>query len=235
MQRAAVHRVAADNRRPSPAICRGGVCQGDSCWRVPTFPIAVVASAVRLRRWRRRALTCGYQSFPAHGLAGAGVFMITCLLIFVVEGLLMPARPSSTLEVRHVEACSDRGGAPHLHSPGARPCFELRDGDGSQSARHVPTADRRVGSGGRRASTRAHWRCSASTTTSIVRESRATEPPVDLYIGYYGQQHQSSTIHSPLNCLPGSGWQVTSHDTVGVGSSHVLVNRRCMCATRSRS
>jgi EpsI family protein len=27
-----------------------------------------------------------------------------------------------------------------------------------------------------------------------------------LYIGYYQNQHQGDAIHSPLNCLPGSGW-----------------------------
>jgi EpsI family protein len=27
-----------------------------------------------------------------------------------------------------------------------------------------------------------------------------------LYIGYHGSQRQGDSIHSPLNCLPGSGW-----------------------------
>lgn len=30
---------------------------------------------------------------------------------------------------------------------------------------------------------------------------------VGLYMGYYGSQRQGDTIHSPLNCLPGSGWE----------------------------
>jgi EpsI family protein len=29
---------------------------------------------------------------------------------------------------------------------------------------------------------------------------------VALYIGFYSSQRQGDTIHSPLNCLPGSGW-----------------------------
>jgi EpsI family protein len=37
--------------------------------------------------------------------------------------------------------------------------------------------------------------------------SRAKEAPVSLYIGYHDSQRQGDTIHSPLNCLPGSGWQ----------------------------
>src|ERR1043166_6861043 len=29
-----------------------------------------------------------------------------------------------------------------------------------------------------------------------------------LYVGFYQTQRQGSTIHSPMNCLPGSGWNV---------------------------
>jgi len=31
--------------------------------------------------------------------------------------------------------------------------------------------------------------------------------PIGLYIGYHATQRQGDTIHSPLNCLPGAGWQ----------------------------
>ena len=31
--------------------------------------------------------------------------------------------------------------------------------------------------------------------------------PVGLYVGYHTSQRQGDTIHSPLNCLPGAGWQ----------------------------
>ena len=34
--------------------------------------------------------------------------------------------------------------------------------------------------------------------------------PVGLYIGYWGSQRQGDTMHSPLNCLPGSGWAPVS-------------------------
>jgi EpsI family protein len=30
---------------------------------------------------------------------------------------------------------------------------------------------------------------------------------IGVYIGYYGSQRQGESIHSPQNCLPGSGWQ----------------------------
>jgi EpsI family protein len=35
----------------------------------------------------------------------------------------------------------------------------------------------------------------------------AGAPPVGVYVGYYASQRQGDTIHSPQNCLPGSGWR----------------------------
>lgn len=31
--------------------------------------------------------------------------------------------------------------------------------------------------------------------------------PVAVYVGYYRSQKQGAAIHSPMNCLPGAGWQ----------------------------
>ncbi len=31
-------------------------------------------------------------------------------------------------------------------------------------------------------------------------------PPIDLFIGYFPSQRTGVSIHSPKNCLPGSGW-----------------------------
>ena len=39
---------------------------------------------------------------------------------------------------------------------------------------------------------------------------RADGAVVGLYMGYYGSQRQGDTIHSPLNCLPGAGWEPVS-------------------------
>jgi EpsI family protein len=33
---------------------------------------------------------------------------------------------------------------------------------------------------------------------------------VGLYMGYYNSQRQGDTIHSPMNCLPGAGWEPVS-------------------------
>jgi exosortase D (VPLPA-CTERM-specific) len=41
-------------------------------------------------------------------------------------------------------------------------------------------------------------------------------PPVALYIGYYKSQREGDTIHSPLNCLPGAGWEPVSRAQASV-------------------
>jgi EpsI family protein len=54
---------------------------------------------------------------------------------------------------------------------------------------------------------------------------------VHLYIGYYGSQREGSSIHSPMNCLPGAGWVPVSTARVAVpissdpGSGTADVNR----------
>lgn len=35
----------------------------------------------------------------------------------------------------------------------------------------------------------------------------STRTRLSLYVGFYEQQRQGKTIHSPKNCLPGAGWE----------------------------
>lgn len=37
---------------------------------------------------------------------------------------------------------------------------------------------------------------------------------VDLYGAFYGSQGANRTMHSPLNCYPGSGWEVVANENV---------------------
>ena len=48
-----------------------------------------------------------------------------------------------------------------------------------------------------------------------------------LYVGYYAQQSQGRTAHSPKNCLPGAGWEplASRPDTVATDRGPVVVNR----------
>lgn len=53
---------------------------------------------------------------------------------------------------------------------------------------------------------------------------------VGLYMGFYATQRQGDKIHSPLNCLPGAGWEPVSEgravisDAAGPGTA-IEVNR----------
>jgi EpsI family protein len=51
--------------------------------------------------------------------------------------------------------------------------------------------------------------------------------PIGLYVAYYASQRQGETIHSPQNCLPGSGWQPVSAErtTIDVGEAVLPVNK----------
>ncbi len=51
-------------------------------------------------------------------------------------------------------------------------------------------------------------------------------PPIELYVGYYKDQRSGDAIHSPKNCLPGSGWEPVHSAVLQIGSADgpVFVN-----------
>lgn len=52
----------------------------------------------------------------------------------------------------------------------------------------------------------------------LLRDFRKPQGPVaNLYVGYYATQRTGATYHSPLNCLPGSGWQLSEPGKATVG------------------
>ena len=58
------------------------------------------------------------------------------------------------------------------------------------------------------------------------REYSGASRPIELYIGYYKDQRSGDVIHSPKNCLPGSGWEPVRSTTIQIGSADkpVIVN-----------
>ena len=47
----------------------------------------------------------------------------------------------------------------------------------------------------------------AGVTNWLYRTYRQDSlPGFSLYVGYYPDQQQGKSIHSPKNCLPGAGW-----------------------------
>jgi EpsI family protein len=46
--------------------------------------------------------------------------------------------------------------------------------------------------------------------------TRPKQAGIGLYIGYYQSQRQGDTIHSPMNCLPGAGWEPLSKSSIAI-------------------
>lgn len=62
------------------------------------------------------------------------------------------------------------------------------------------------------------------------RDRSGTVPAsISLYVGYYQSQREGDTIHSPLNCIPGSGWEPVKSTrapiTVAGAAAPIVVNR----------
>jgi EpsI family protein len=54
-------------------------------------------------------------------------------------------------------------------------------------------------------------------TTYLSREYRKDGQSVSLFIAYYAQQRAGESMHSPRNCLPGSGWEILRRETAEIG------------------
>jgi EpsI family protein len=55
-----------------------------------------------------------------------------------------------------------------------------------------------------------------------------SQPVVDFFVAYFPTQRTGSTIHSPQNCLPGSGWTPVEFGRISLprpGGDSMLVNR----------
>ena len=57
---------------------------------------------------------------------------------------------------------------------------------------------------------------------------RPTQPYIDFFVAYFPSQRTGNTIHSPKNCLPGSGWMPTEASYLQIRSPNgamVTANR----------
>jgi EpsI family protein len=57
-----------------------------------------------------------------------------------------------------------------------------------------------------------------------------------LYVGFYDSQQQGRTVHSPKNCLPGSGWEPMSarRDTISTGRGDPAQVNRYIIANKTQ-
>lgn len=67
--------------------------------------------------------------------------------------------------------------------------------------------------------------------------AKGVATPVELYVAYYSRQESGATMHSPLHCIPGAGWEVDDssrqHIPAGKGKS-ILANRLIFQRTGQR-
>ena len=65
-------------------------------------------------------------------------------------------------------------------------------------------------------------------TDYVMRDYYGPGKRLNLYIGYYASQRTGATYHSPLSCLPGTGWEMTEPELVEItthGGRRFTVNR----------
>ena len=67
----------------------------------------------------------------------------------------------------------------------------------------------------------------AGVSNYLRRVFPAAAAQFEIYVGYYEHQTQGRSIHSPKNCLPGSGWEALQQRTTDVpgASASYTVNR----------
>jgi EpsI family protein len=58
--------------------------------------------------------------------------------------------------------------------------------------------------------------------------------PIWVFLGYFGSQQEYSQIHSPKNCYPGAGWNITEEGTVGIDLPQGAVGARKLLITDGR-
>jgi EpsI family protein len=64
-------------------------------------------------------------------------------------------------------------------------------------------------------------------TSYLDRGYRRGANMASLFVAYYAEQRAGESMHSPKNCLPGSGWEIWNYGTsqVPVGGRNVEINR----------
>lgn len=78
----------------------------------------------------------------------------------------------------------------------------------------------------------------AGMNSFVLREYMADSVPAfSVYVGYYEQQMQGRTIHSPRNCLPGAGWEPleVTQRTITLDGARVSVQRYLLAKDSQRA
>jgi EpsI family protein len=93
------------------------------------------------------------------------------------------------------------------HVPYSRPLSEIPTTLGARSSTEIPLNQETLDVLGK--GDFLYRLYSPAVTASKTRDTQA---PISLFIGYFATQRTGQSIHSPQNCLPGSGWSFLSSD-----------------------
>jgi EpsI family protein len=73
---------------------------------------------------------------------------------------------------------------------------------------------------------------------TYVNDNAEDRTPINLYAAYYGRQRPGVSIHSPLHCLPGTGWEPLDIATITVplaGGANAEMRRMLVRKNRDRA
>jgi exosortase D (VPLPA-CTERM-specific) len=189
---------------------------------ISAIPIAIGLNAGRITSAAVAAHIWGPRASEgfAHALMGVAVFAIGTLIILFISGRLADAdqvlrtvivtrnsaespRASATIPVFSVIAillvtfAMHRAGLRAVHAELLREPFASFPRDlGNWHGRDLSLTESQFSSLG--------------TRDVLMREysDDRRDPPVLLHVAFYPLQRHGSTMHSPLHCIPGSGWEV---------------------------
>jgi EpsI family protein len=66
----------------------------------------------------------------------------------------------------------------------------------------------------------------------VHRYYRGPEGAIEMDVAYYGQPRVGANMHSPLNCLPGNGWEVVDVSSIPVSTAAGRATIRNMTVQR---
>ncbi len=192
------------------------------------IPVAIVANGLRVAG---TGVTAHYWGASAaqgflHTFSGWLVFLLAFVLLFAVQKVIArvgphrgetPGRQNRQIAKSPTRKMTPRP-RPVLRALIVTACFVLAAAGIARASRTEPTPPREsleqfpmqiAGWQGESAERFDQQTLAVLGVDEYVSRiySAPGAPPVGLYIGFYRSQRQGDTMHSPLNCLPGAGWE----------------------------
>ena len=228
------------------------------------IPVAIVANGVRVAGTGIAAQFWGQEGADGffHSFSGWIIFLVATAMLLAVHRLVAWVAPD---RAQGAVPLKNASGAPLLDSPGPAQSDAPRRPLSSTLPRALLLSLLLLAGAAllARAATAENWRPAERLAAFPLRIGGWQGEPADrfdqqtltvlgvdeyinrvyvspaggvgLYVGYYRSQRQGDAIHSPLNCLPGAGWQPVSRDRVkitvpgdaagGAGHGEIEVNR----------